>query len=80
MPQFLQRAFVVLLLKIVDYAMASDSINELKRSGRRENRVRYDVKMIRHDHMSIQSKLARPPRLVQGRTGDALNFIGAKDR
>ena len=35
--------------------------------------------MIGHDDISIQSKLARPPRFIQSRARDDLNCFGAKD-
>jgi len=79
-PQFLQRDFMVVIFQIVDYAMTSNSINELKRSGGREHRVCNDMQMIRHNHISIQGKLARPPRLAERCTSDELEFIRAKNR
>ena len=60
--------------------MAGNAVNELESSSSRQNGIGDDVQMIRHDHVGVQGKLARPPRLIQGRTSNKLDLIAAKNR
>ena len=68
-----------MLFQITDYSPTGYAVNELKRLGRRKNRVCDQVQVIPHDHVGIQGKLARSARFIESGASNQLNLVLLKN-